>query len=156
MLLDPLARQILNLSFSDSDIDKRSSPRTVVLVTPTSFSLRTEFMVALIESIAGESRSASAMLRNRLSKHGVEIDYYCQTDGWFSAASNRRRRRRSQRLQRFLTEHPIAGMQATVRWTAILGRCRPSGPLVIGCCDSRQSLPDWAVPIELAGQRVAA
>jgi hypothetical protein len=156
MLLDPLARQILNLSFSDSDIDQRSNPRTVVLVTPTSFSLRTEFMVSLIESLATASRSASVTLRNRLLEHGVEMDYFCQSEGWFAASTTGRSRRRSRQLQRFLDLHPNDDLQCRVRWTAILGRCRSTGPLVIGCCDTRQTLPEFAVPIELSGTRVAA
>ncbi|KAA1257592.1 hypothetical protein LF1_00790 [Rubripirellula obstinata] len=143
MSLDQLADRIV--AFSET------GQSTIVLVTPPEFSLQPGFYSELVNAIYRSSDHAAA---NRLNQHGIEIDFYQQPGGLRSIFSDLRTKRQASRIQRTLNRDASVSVQ--VRWTAILGRPSSDGPIVLGCCDSGQSLPAWAKAVELSRRPTAA
>ena len=143
MSLDQLAQRIIEVS--------ETGQSTIVLVTPPEFSLRPGFFSELVHAF---DRISDASMANRLNNLGVEIDFYQQPGGIGSMFSDFRSRRQATLLQQSLNREFDIPVQ--VRWTAILGRPRMDGPIVLGCCDSSQLLPPWAVAVELSKLPLAA
>ena len=137
MSLEQLAEQIIDVAHS------RQS--TMVLVTPPEFSLRPEFFIELVHAV---QRVCDPSMAEHLKNHGIEIDCFQQPGGIRSLFADLRAKRQVTQLQQWLDQE--SNIPVKVCWTAILGRPRENGPIVLGCCDSGQVLPSWAMAVELS------
>lgn len=110
---------------------------TPVLVTPTYFSLRSPFFLALATKLAHESARS------------VRIDWYRPSFDFSERMAEPLARLFVKRLNRSL----LAVTDARMEITSSIGR--PGGPqreLVIGYCRESAELPPWAAPILLANR----
>lgn len=124
---------------------------TPVLVTPWYLSLRTPFVVQLIDAIG------------QRSPHPVRVDWYCDPGshllGLLASIAARQQARSINRCLRLAAGSdpaPSATPVGSIELTASVAR-PGSEPnlLVVGLCDDRIELPSWTTAVRLTGRPIA-
>lgn len=131
MPLRQLADEIIRLSER-----YRSTP---VLVTPSHFSLRKQFFLELVGTLAEKTDGS------------IRIDWYRGMPSLFSLVGDRIASAHAASMNRALASL-TSGREPTadIQITGLIAR--PSGvgrDLVIGLCDQHLTLPPWTTPIRL-------